>query len=79
MISEITGFRAGNCSLRKKRLHMFEKFTERGRKIIIYAKEEAEKRQNDYLGTEHLLLALLREEDSLPVVIIKKMGLSIDE
>ena len=58
---------------------MFEKFTERGRKIIIYAKEEAEKRQNDYLGTEHLLLALLREEDSLPVVIIKKMGLSIDE
>jgi ATP-dependent Clp protease ATP-binding subunit ClpC len=58
---------------------MFEKFTERGRKIIIYAKEEAERRQNDYLGTEHLLLAILREEDSLPVTIIKKMGLSIDE
>ncbi len=58
---------------------MFEKFTERGRKIIIYAKEEAEKRQNDYLGTEHLLLALLREEDSLPVVILKKMGLSTEE
>ena len=34
---------------------MFEKFTERGRKVIIYAREEAEKRQNDYLGTEHLL------------------------
>ncbi len=58
---------------------MFEKFTERGRKIIIYAKEEAEKRQNDYLGTEHLLLALLREEDSLPVVILKKMGLTTEE
>ena len=57
---------------------MFEKFTERGRKVIIYAKEEAEKRQNDYLGTEHLLLAILREEDSLPVIILKKMGLSID-
>ena len=40
---------------------MFEKFTERGRKVIIYAKEEAEKRQNDYLGTEHLLLAVLKE------------------
>src|SRR5512137_401469 len=58
---------------------MFEKFTERGRKIIIYAKEEAEKRNNDYLGTEHLLLGLLREEDSVPVNILKKMGLSTDE
>ena len=58
---------------------MFEKFTERGRKVIIYAKEEAEKRQNDYLGTEHLLLALLREDDGLPVAILKKMGLTVDE
>ncbi|HWR90194.1 MAG TPA: Clp protease N-terminal domain-containing protein, partial [Dissulfurispiraceae bacterium] len=58
---------------------MFEKFTERGRKVIIYAKEEAERRNNDYLGTEHLLLALLREEDSSPINILKKMGVSIDE
>lgn len=58
---------------------MFEKFTERGRKIIIYAKEEAERRNNDYLGTEHLLLAILREEDSVPLTIIKKMGLTVDE
>ncbi len=58
---------------------MFEKFTERGRKVIIYAREEAEKRQNDYLGTEHLLLGLLREEESLPMIIIKKMGLSAEE
>lgn len=58
---------------------MFEKFTERGRKVIIYAKEEAEKRQNDYLGTEHLLLAVLREEDGLPVAILKRMGLTREE
>lgn len=58
---------------------MFEKFTERGRKVIIFAREEAEKRQNDYLGTEHLLLGLLREEDSLPMTILKKMGLSAEE
>ncbi|MBI5101599.1 MAG: ATP-dependent Clp protease ATP-binding subunit [Nitrospirae bacterium] len=58
---------------------MFEKFTERGRKVIIYAKEEAEKRQNDYLGTEHLLLAVLREDDGLPVAILKKMGLTVEE
>ena len=58
---------------------MFEKFTERGRKIIIYAREEAEKRNNDYLGTEHLLLATIREEDNIPAIILKKMGLSLDE
>ena len=58
---------------------MFEKFTERGRKIIIYAREEAEKRQNDYLGTEHLLLALLREEEGISAAIIKKMGISTEE
>ncbi|MBI4682867.1 MAG: ATP-dependent Clp protease ATP-binding subunit [Nitrospirae bacterium] len=58
---------------------MFEKFTERGRKVIIYAREEAEKRQNDYLGTEHLLLGLLKEEESLPMIILKKMGLSAEE
>ncbi len=58
---------------------MFEKFTERGRKVIIYAKEEAERRQNEYLGTEHLLLALMREQSGVPVMILKKMGLSIEE
>jgi ATP-dependent Clp protease ATP-binding subunit ClpC len=58
---------------------MFEKFTERGRKVIIYAKEEAERRQNDYLGTEHLLLGIIREPDGLPVIILKKMGISIEQ
>jgi len=58
---------------------MFERFTERGRKIIIFAKEEAESRHNDYLGTEHLLLASIREIDSLPQLIIKKMGIASDD
>jgi ATP-dependent Clp protease ATP-binding subunit ClpC len=58
---------------------MFEKFTDRGRKVIILAREEAEKHQNDYLGTEHLLLGLLRDEEGLPVAILRKMGISIDE
>ncbi len=58
---------------------MFERFTDRGRKVIIYAREEAEKRQNDYLGTEHLLLGILKEEDSLPMIILKKMGFSANE
>ncbi len=58
---------------------MFEKFTERGRKVIVYAREEAERLQNDYLGTEHLLLGTLREEDGIPVAVLRKMGIDIDQ
>ena len=58
---------------------MFEKFTERGRKVIVYAREEAERLQNDYLGTEHVLLGTLREEDGIPVAVLRKMGIDVDQ
>ena len=58
---------------------MFERFTDKGRKIIILAREEAERHQNDYLGTEHLVLAVLRESDGIALMIIKKMGLSSEQ
>ncbi|HEY5648851.1 MAG TPA: ATP-dependent Clp protease ATP-binding subunit [Nitrospiria bacterium] len=58
---------------------MFERFTDKGRKIIILAREEAERHQNDYLGTEHLALALLREADGIALAIMKKMGLSSEQ
>ncbi len=58
---------------------MFERFTDKGRKIIILAREEAERHQNDYLGTEHLALAILRESDGIALMIIKKMGLSSEQ
>ncbi len=58
---------------------MFERFTDKGRKIIILAREEAERHQNDYLGTEHLVLAVLRESDGIALMIIKKMGLSPEQ
>ncbi len=58
---------------------MFERFTDRGRKIIILAREEAERHQNDYLGTEHLVLAILREGDGVALAVTKKMGLSPEQ
>lgn len=58
---------------------MFERFTDKGRKIIILAREEAERHQNDYLGTEHLALAILRESDGIALAILKKMGLSPEQ
>ncbi|MFQ5456136.1 MAG: ATP-dependent Clp protease ATP-binding subunit [Nitrospirota bacterium] len=58
---------------------MFERFTDKGRKVIILAREEAERHQNNYLGTEHLILAILREKDDIAVLIMKKMGLSLEQ
>ncbi len=58
---------------------MFEKFTERGRKIILYAKEEAESRQTDYLGTEHILLGLIRDNDDISLTVLRKMGISAED
>ena len=58
---------------------MFERFTDRGRKIIILAREEAERHQNDYLGTEHLVLALLRERDGVAFKVVQRMGLSPEQ
>ena len=58
---------------------MFERFTDRGRKIIILAREEAERHQNDYLGTEHILLAILRDGEGAPLIVLKKMGLSPEQ
>src|SRR5919206_554306 len=51
---------------------MFERFTDKGRKIIILAREEAERHQNDYLGTEHLVLAILRESDGIALMILNR-------
>ncbi|MBI3602988.1 MAG: hypothetical protein HY205_00865, partial [Nitrospirae bacterium] len=44
---------------------MFERFTDKGRKIIILAREEAERHQNDDVRTEHLGLPILRESDGI--------------
>lgn len=58
---------------------MMDKFTEKGRKVIIMAREEAEKHQNDYLGTEHIVLALIADSDGVPVAVLKRMGLTPDQ
>jgi ATP-dependent Clp protease ATP-binding subunit ClpC len=58
---------------------MMDKFTEKGRKVIILAREEAEKHQNDYLGTEHIVLALISDADGVPVAVLKRMGLTPDQ
>jgi ATP-dependent Clp protease ATP-binding subunit ClpC len=57
---------------------MFDRFTERARKVIILAKEEARRFNHDYIGTEHILLGLIKEGESVAAAVLQNIGLSLD-
>src|SRR3989338_1146185 len=57
---------------------MFNRFTERARKVIILAKEEARRFNHDYIGTEHLLLGLIREGEGVAAAVLQKFGLDLE-
>ena len=58
---------------------MFERFTERARKVIALAKEEARKFNHDYIGTEHILLGLVKEGRGVAAAVLKNLGMSLDK
>ncbi|MDD5566006.1 MAG: ATP-dependent Clp protease ATP-binding subunit [Candidatus Omnitrophica bacterium] len=57
---------------------MFNRFTERARKVIILAKEEARRFNHDYIGTEHILLGLIREGEGVAAAVLERLGLSLE-
>ncbi|MBD3163509.1 MAG: AAA domain-containing protein [Candidatus Eisenbacteria bacterium] len=57
---------------------MNDKFTERVRKVIFLAREEASRLQHDSIGTEHLLLGLLREGEGIAATVLNNLGLDLD-
>jgi ATP-dependent Clp protease ATP-binding subunit ClpC len=57
---------------------MFERFTERARQVVVLAQDEARTLRHDYIGTEHLLLGLLREEEGLGARVLGRLGIEID-
>jgi ATP-dependent Clp protease ATP-binding subunit ClpC len=57
---------------------MFERFTERARQVVVLAQDEARALRHDYIGTEHLLLGLLREEEGLGARVLGQLGIEID-
>lgn len=56
----------------------FGRFTEKAQKALIYAQEEARALGHNYVGTEHMLLGLLREEDGIAAKVLKNMGADIE-
>ena len=57
---------------------MLERFTERARKVILLAKEESKRFNHDYIGTEHILLGLIREGEGVAAAVLQSLGLSLD-
>jgi ATP-dependent Clp protease ATP-binding subunit ClpC len=55
----------------------FEKFTERARKVLTLAQEEAQRFNHNYIGTEHLLLGLVREGDGVAARVLSNMGVQL--
>jgi ATP-dependent Clp protease ATP-binding subunit ClpC len=58
---------------------MFEKFTERARQVIVRAQEEAAQLGHNYIGTEHLLLGLIRVSDGVAAKALAALGISLDD
>jgi ATP-dependent Clp protease ATP-binding subunit ClpC len=58
---------------------MFKRFTERARRVIILAREEAERHHHEYLGTEHILLGMLKDGGGIAITVLQKAGLTIDQ
>jgi len=55
-----------------------DKFTERVRKVMYLAREEAARLHHDYIGTEHLLLGILREGEGIAATVLSNLGLDLD-
>lgn len=56
---------------------MWQRFTERARRVVFFAQEEAGRLGENYVSTEHLLLGLVRENDSVAARILDRMGVSM--
>ena len=57
---------------------MFERFTDGARRVVVLAQEEARMLNHNYIGTEHILLALVREGDGVAGQILLKLGADFD-
>ena len=57
---------------------MFERFTERARRVVVLAQEESRGLSHNYIGTEHILLGLLREDEGLAARVLESLGMTLE-
>lgn len=58
---------------------LFDRFTERAKKVMIHAQEEAVVLNHNYIGTEHILLGLLKEGEGIASQVLKNKGLKLED
>jgi ATP-dependent Clp protease ATP-binding subunit ClpA len=58
---------------------VFERFTERARQVVVLAQDEARTLKHNYIGTEHLLLGLLREQEGVAAQVLGQLGITLEE
>jgi ATP-dependent Clp protease ATP-binding subunit ClpC len=58
---------------------VFERFTERARQVVVLAQDEARALNHNYIGTEHILLGLLREEEGLAARVLESFDITVEE
>jgi ATP-dependent Clp protease ATP-binding subunit ClpC len=64
--------------MRRAAWSMFERFTDRGRRVVVLAQEEARMLNHNYLDTEHLLLGLLRESGGVAAKALQSLGIGLE-
>ncbi len=57
----------------------FDKFTERAKKVLVLAQEEAQRFNHNYIGTEHLLLGLVREGEGIAAKVLSNLGVELNK
>jgi ATP-dependent Clp protease ATP-binding subunit ClpC len=57
---------------------MFERFTDRARRVVVLAQDEARRLDHNYIGTEHILLGLIRESEGVAAKALESLGISLD-
>jgi ATP-dependent Clp protease ATP-binding subunit ClpC len=57
---------------------MFEKFSDRARRVVVLAQEEARLLNHDYIGTEHILLGLVHENEGLAAQVLESLNVGLD-
>lgn len=58
---------------------MFQRFSDRARRVVVLAQEEARMLNHNYIGTEHILLGLLREGQGLAALVLTEAGVGLDD
>ena len=57
---------------------MFERFTDRARRVVVLAQEEARLLNHNYIGTEHILLGLIHEGEGVAAKALESLGISLE-